>query len=107
MNKNLGSSDKIIEFAYEVRYENGSSHFLHSGLAESLEKAITISTECILGCLPKEVDPKNLVRPIIARRLGICALCGSDRNLEHIPLHVGHDCQVCRKCSTLIKKLDS
>jgi hypothetical protein len=95
---------KKLTFAYEVRYENGSSNFLHAGLANSLEEAIKISHESILGCMPKEFDPDNLVRPIIARRLDICALCGSEKNPVYVPLSIGHDCQICGECEKIIRK---
>ena len=88
--------------AYEVRYENGASHMLHDGLADSLEQAIAISNEGIRSCLPQGFKPENIVRPVIARRLGICGLCGgNEQRLIHIQLKVGHGCLLdCRNAIT-------
>jgi len=93
-------------FAYEVKYENGASNFLHEGLAESLEDAIKISKESILGCMPEGFDPENLVRPVIARRYGFCALCSSDKELrflKFISSDIDAGLQLCERCINKIK----
>lgn len=91
-----------LECTYEVRYENGASNILHAGLADSLEQAIGISADGILRCLPEGFDPENMVRPVIARKLGICALCGSDKNLRRVELRIGWGCLVCSSCTRAI-----
>ena len=96
---------RISVYGYEVRYENGSSHSLHAGLASSLEQAIEISRSSILGCLPNSFNPDNLVRPIIARRLGLCSLCGGTEKLAHIELSIGMGCLICARCVATVKEL--
>lgn len=96
---------RISVYGYEVRYENGSSHSLHEGLATSLEQAIAISRSGILGCLPNSFNPDNLVRPVIARRLGLCSLCGSREKLAHIELSIGMGCLICARCVDTVKSL--
>lgn len=96
-----------INMGYEVRYENGSSHFLPNDVKESLDQVIKMSNECLLGCLPKDFDPNNLVRPVIARSLGVCALCGEDKTkLTLIPLSIGHGCRLCSSCIGAVKNVD-
>jgi len=95
-----------INMGYEVRYENGSSHFLPNDIEESLEQVIKISNQCLLGCLPKDFDPSNLVRPVIARNLGVCALCGEGKKkLTLISLAIGHGCHLCTSCVGAVKNV--
>lgn len=87
-----------IIMGYEVRYENGASNILHEGLSDSLQKAIEISVNGMLGCMPEGFNPDNLVRPVIARRLGFCALCACEKDLIPIPMGIGHGVAVCVDC---------
>jgi len=87
---------------YEVRYENGASHTMHAGLASSLDQAIEISRESILGCMPEGFNIDNLVRPVIARSLSVCALCGSKAGLTIIELPIGIGCRICDQCIGII-----
>lgn len=94
-----------IIMGYEVRYENGASNILHEGLSDSLQKAIEISVDGMLGCMPEGFNPDNLVRPVIARTLGFCALCASstiqttnEKALLLIPMGIGHGVAVCVDC---------
>lgn len=100
-----------INVSYEIRYENGSSHMLHAGLSSSLQDAIGISEKSILGCLPKDFNPDNLVRPVIARRLDVCALCGQakakhlNKHLTLVSIGLGAHCRVCNTCIAEIKRM--
>jgi hypothetical protein len=80
---------------------------LHDGLAASLEQAIAISDEGIRSCLPEGFNPENIVRPVIARRLGICGLCGKEQGLIHIQLKVGHGCLLCEDCRNAITNAEN
>lgn len=94
-----------IPLGYEVRYENGSSHMLHEGQANSLEQAIKISKESILHCLYEGFNPEDMVMPIIARKLGLCALCGSTTKLKLIHLDIRHNCLLCDICMDNVKRI--
>lgn len=95
-----------IAMAYEVRYENGASNILQEGLSDySLQKAIEISVDVMLGCMPEGFNPDNLVRPVIARRLGVCALCGCANDLIPVPMSIGHGVAVCIRCVARVQAL--
>lgn len=110
MNQTTNSFDKEqIVLSFEVRYENGLSHFLHQGITDSLERAISIATESIFNCVPKDVNPDDLVKPVIARRLDVCAMCGSANELQliplGIPLRLGSGVSLCENCIAAVKNI--
>lgn len=65
LNGDLGM-DKETEDFYEVIFENKASLTLQ---AENIKEALDAATESLLGCLPENFNPKNLVRPILVRNL--------------------------------------
>jgi hypothetical protein len=95
-----------IVVGYEIRYENGSSHMLHAGLSSSLQDAIEVSEKSLLGCLPKDFKPDNLVRPVIARRLDVCGICGqASKKLKLVFVEIGAHCPLCYTCISEIKRM--
>jgi len=57
------------EAPYEVKYENGCSHFL---MATSVEEALKIADESLRSCLPKNFNFDTLVKVVMVRNVDLC-----------------------------------
>lgn len=90
------------EKTYEVRYENGTSHVIP---AISLQQALDSSIDSIRSCLPKNFDPKNLVRPVLVRNFSDCVICGIETPEYIVTPKTGHQVGICDKCYKEIKPI--
>jgi len=83
---------------FEIRYENGASHTIP---ADSHEEALKIAKVSLRSCLPKDFDPKNIVRVTIVRRTGFCALCGKEfktkKDRQQVDSSVGNNIFICKE----------
>jgi hypothetical protein len=94
----------VNEHPHMLCFENGACLFISE---ESLEKAVCNGSKSILNCISKFVKEKDMVRPVLALRLGFCGLCGEALN-KHTTRrwhdHKGRPREVCSACMDSILK---